>query len=38
LPGSPKAVTESLEIIVPALDHGLEILTGPAQDCARKED
>lgn len=36
LPGSPKAVRESLEYIVPALRHGLEILTGEAADCARK--
>ncbi|MDE7318239.1 MAG: MogA/MoaB family molybdenum cofactor biosynthesis protein [Lachnospiraceae bacterium] len=36
LPGSPKAVRESLEYILPALGHGLEILTGTASDCARK--
>ncbi len=36
LPGSPKAVRESLEYIFPALEHGLEILTGRASDCARK--
>ena len=36
LPGSPKAVRESLEYILPALEHGLEILTGKASDCARK--
>ncbi|MCI8431335.1 MAG: MogA/MoaB family molybdenum cofactor biosynthesis protein [Lachnospiraceae bacterium] len=36
LPGSPKAVRESLEYILPALEHGLEILTGRASDCARK--
>ena len=36
LPGSPKAVRESLEYILPALEHGLEILTGQASDCARK--
>ncbi|MDO5424603.1 MAG: MogA/MoaB family molybdenum cofactor biosynthesis protein [Eubacteriales bacterium] len=36
LPGSPKAVRESLEYILPALDHGLEILTGKAANCARK--
>lgn len=36
LPGSPKAVRESLEYIVPALQHGLEILVGEAADCARK--
>lgn len=36
LPGSPKAVRESLEYILPSLEHGLEILTGEATDCARK--
>ena len=35
LPGSPKAVRESLEFILPALDHGLDILTGEAENCAR---
>ena len=36
LPGSPKAVRESLEYIIGALDHGLEILSGEASDCAAK--
>ena len=36
LPGSPKAVRESLEYIIEALAHGLEILSGEARDCARK--
>ena len=36
LPGSPKAVKESLEYIIPALEHGLQILTGEATNCARK--
>lgn len=36
LPGSPKAVKESLECILPALDHGLKILKGEASECARK--
>lgn len=35
LPGSPKAVRECLEIILPALAHGIEILKGEAQECAR---
>ncbi len=35
MPGSPKAVRESLEFIVPSLDHGLEILKGSATECAR---
>lgn len=33
LPGSPKAVRESLEYIIDALAHGLEILSGEARDC-----
>ena len=36
LPGSPKAVRESLDYIVGALEHGIEILTGEASNCARK--
>lgn len=36
LPGSPKAVKESLEFILPSLAHGLEILKGIASECARK--
>lgn len=35
LPGSPKAVRESLDWILPALSHGLEILKGLAGECAR---
>ena len=35
LPGSPKAVRECLEFILPALGHGLEILRGTANNCAR---
>ena len=35
MPGSPKAVRESLEFILPSLAHGLEILTGEATNCAR---
>ena len=36
LPGSPKAVKESLDYIIDSITHGLEILTGKAYDCARK--
>lgn len=36
LPGSPKAVKESLGFILEALDHGLKILRGSASECARK--
>lgn len=34
LPGSPKAVRECLEAILPALPHGIEVLRGEAVDCA----
>lgn len=36
LPGSPKAVRETLEYILPALGHGLDILTGRDGECARQ--
>ena len=36
LPGSPKAVRESLSFILHSLDHGLKILRGSATECARK--
>lgn len=35
LPGSPKAVKESLDYILDSVHHGLEILIGKAHDCAR---
>ena len=34
LPGSPKAVIESLEYIIDTLEHGLKILTGQSGECA----
>ena len=34
LPGSPKAVRESLAYILPHLAHGIEILRGSAAECA----
>lgn len=37
LPGSPKAVRESLEFVLPSLLHGLEILKGDSGNCARKD-
>ena len=37
LPGSPKAVRENLEFILPALDHGLEIMTGRGGECAKSK-
>lgn len=35
LPGSPKAVKESLEYILPAIGHGIGILRGTEGECAR---
>ena len=34
LPGSPKAVKESLEYVIDTLEHGIEIMTGEAGNCA----
>lgn len=34
LPGSPKAAIENLESVLPALEHGLEMLRGGPADCA----
>jgi len=34
LPGSPKAAKENLEAVLPALEHGLEMLSGRPADCA----
>ena len=38
LPGSPKAVRENLEAVLPALEHGLQMLRGGQADCARQPD
>lgn len=35
LPGSPKGALENLNIILPAIPHGIEILLGQASECAR---
>lgn len=34
MPGSPKAIREVLEYILPSLIHGLDILTGSDSECA----
>ena len=34
LPGSPKAVRENLEPVLPALEHGLQMLLGTKSECA----
>jgi len=34
LPGSPKAVKENLEFLLPSLGHGLEMLLDLSHDCA----
>ncbi len=36
MPGSPKAVKESMDIIMPSIEHGLEILLGLTGECANK--
>jgi len=38
LPGSPKAAKENLEAVLPALAHGLEMLSGRPADCAGLAD
>jgi len=37
LPGSPKAVRECLEVILPALPHAMETLKGQAGECGAVE-
>ena len=36
MPGSPKAVRECLEAILPALPHAIETVTGQSSECARR--
>ena len=38
LPGSPKAVRESLEYVLPHLAHGIEVLRGDATECGKAAD
>ncbi len=37
LPGSPKGVRESLEIVLEAIPHGIEIIKGEVTECAGPE-
>jgi len=36
LPGSPKAVRENLEPVLPALEHGVQMLLGTKNECAAR--
>jgi len=36
LPGSPRGVRESLEVLLPALPHALEVLQGRGTECGRE--
>lgn len=36
MPGSPKSVSECLDVILPVLPHAIQILTGQTGECARK--
>ncbi|MTI80270.1 MAG: MogA/MoaB family molybdenum cofactor biosynthesis protein [Firmicutes bacterium] len=36
LPGSPKGVRECLEVVLPVLPHGIDILTGRGGECGGK--
>lgn len=35
LPGSPKAVRESLEVVLPVLNHAVETMSGNTQSCGK---
>ena len=35
LPGSPKAVRESIAVVLPVLEHAVETMSGQTQSCAR---
>ena len=37
LPGSPRAVRECLEVILPAVPHAIEVLRGEAVECGESE-
>ncbi len=35
MPGSPKAIVEIMDYILPSIEHGLDILQGNTSECAR---
>jgi molybdopterin biosynthesis enzyme MoaB len=35
MPGSEKAVRESFEIVLPVLEHAVELIRGSVKDCGR---
>lgn len=37
LPGSPKAVKENLSVVLPVLEHAVELVNGRVKNCAIKE-
>lgn len=37
LPGSPKAVRESLRVVMPVLEHAIETMSGETQNCGKEE-
>lgn len=37
LPGSPKAVSECMDVIINPIKHGIDILLGDARECARTD-
>jgi len=38
LPGSPKAVRETLSVVLPALSHAVELVRGAVDSCGTQED
>jgi molybdopterin adenylyltransferase len=38
LPGSPKAVRETLSVVLPALPHAVELINGAVDACATEQD
>jgi molybdenum cofactor synthesis domain-containing protein len=38
LPGSPKGAKENLEAVLPALEHGIQMISGAPADCGKLRD